>query len=443
MRIQSFAASFFLAGALVSGCATATKNSEAGFVSLFDGKTLNGWIYAEDKALGYIVKNGELICTEGTTNDLFTIKEYSDFILRLEYKLKPGGNNGIGIRSQLERGQIAYIGTEVQILDDDAPKHAKIKPWQACGAVYGITNPKPNSNKKPGQWNTMEISAIGRKIKVTINDMVVSEANINEVTDPDIIQKHPGLFRERGHIGLLAHRDEVAFRNIRIKELPTPPTTGPLARHNSAPPEGFKSLFNGHDLSGWRGLVGNPITRKKMSLEEWAREQIKADELMRKNWRVENGNLIYRGNGFDNLCTVDYFGNFELLVDWKVPEKGDSGIYLRGFPQVQIWEPNSAGFDRAHPGSGGLYNNKKSPSYPAQFADHFLGEWNRFRIIMASDKVHVFLNSQLVVNNVTLENFFDREKPVDAIGPIELQAHRDPVQFRNIYVREIPRVETR
>jgi hypothetical protein len=188
-------------------------------------------------------------------------------------------------------------------------------------------------------------------------------------------------------------------------------------------------------------LVKDPVQREKMSLDEWAREQVKADEVMRKNWKVENGTVTYMGKKWDNLCTEKQFGDFELLVDWKIGEpKADSGLYLRGCPQVQIWEANSGGYDKAHPGSGGLYNNQKTPNYPAKFADRYPGEWNRFRILMTGDKVHVFLNNELVVDNVTLENYWDRSKPVYPLGAIELQAHTSKVPFKNIYVREIPRI---
>jgi hypothetical protein len=212
-------------------------------------------------------------------------------------------------------------------------------------------------------------------------------------------------------------------------------------RKNQTAPPGFTTLFNGRDLTNWKGLVADPLKRAKMSPEELAAEQIKADELMRKNWKVENGELVYRGKGFDNLCTAKEYGDFEFLVDWKIEPKGDSGIYLRGCPQVQIWEPNSGGYDRAHPGSGGLYNNKNSPNYASKFADHYVGEWNRFRILMVGEKVHIFLNNQLVLDNATVENYWDRSMPVFSLGSIELQAHRDPVRFKNVYVREIPREE--
>ncbi|NOX54342.1 MAG: DUF1080 domain-containing protein [Planctomycetes bacterium] len=201
---------------------------------------------------------------------------------------------------------------------------------------------------------------------------------------------------------------------------------------NNIPPEGFVALFNGRDLTGWKGLVGNPKTRAKMSEEELAKAQKKADEDMRKHWRVENGVLIFDGKGH-SLCTVKDYKDFELYVDWKIEPKGDSGIYLRGSPQVQIWDAQARGI-----GSGGLFNNKKNPSKPLVMADNPPGEWNRFFIRMVGEKVTVYLNGKLVVDNVTLENYWERDKPIYRTGQIELQSHNTPLYFRNIFIRELP-----
>jgi hypothetical protein len=116
-------------------------------------------------------------------------------------------------------------------------------------------------------------------------------------------------------------------------------------------------------------------------------------------------------------------------VDWKIGKKGDSGIYLRGNPQVQIWDNKE--------GSGGLYNNQKNPSKPLKFADRPVGQWNTFHIIMRGDKVTVHLNGVLVVDNTPLENYWQRGQPLPAVGPIELQHHGDPLWFKNIYIKEL------
>ncbi len=436
---------FALAAGLIffTACTTAQNNrAESGFTSVFDGKTLDGWTFV-GTGKKYLVEDGKIVAPQGVSGDLYIDKQFSDFVLRLDYKLTPGANNGIGIRGPLGGGQLAFIGMEIQLIDDAAPKYADIKPWQKNGSVYGVGPAKPALTKPAGEWNQMEITAAGRRIKVKVNGKLVSDVDLNSIKDPALLRQHPGMFRDSGHIGLLGHHDNVEFRNIRVKQLaPVLSVSSPL-RKNQTAPAGFTTLFNGRDLTGWKGLVADPIKRAKMTPEELAKEQAKADEVMRQNWKVENGELVYRGKGFDNLCTVKEYGDFELLADWKIEPKGDSGIYLRGSPQVQIWEPNSGGYDREHPGSGGLYNNKTHPSYASKHADHYVGEWNRFRILMVGEKVHIFLNNQLVLDNVTMENFWDRSQPILPFGPIELQAHRDPVRFKNIYVREIPRSETK
>lgn len=207
--------------------------------------------------------------------------------------------------------------------------------------------------------------------------------------------------------------------------------------------EGFVSLFNGKDLTGWKGLVENPIKRAKMDAKTLAAAQVKADEVMRQGWKVEDGELRFQIHG-DNLATVKKYGDFEMLVDWKIiddkKQNGDAGIYLRGTPQVQIWDTARVK-DGAQVGSGGLYNNQVHPSKPLKVADNALDEWNTFRILMKGDRVTVYLNGELVTDNVILENYWDRSLPIFAEEQIELQAHGSPVAYRNIYIRELPRVK--
>jgi hypothetical protein len=203
-------------------------------------------------------------------------------------------------------------------------------------------------------------------------------------------------------------------------------------------PEGFVALFNGKDLTGWKGLLAkpydNPIKRAKLSPEALAKEQAKADKSIREHWTVKDGVIEFDGKGF-SLATLRDYEDFELLVDWKIVNpRGDSGIYLRGAPQVQIWDP-----DQHKVGSGGLYNNRKNPSKPAMIADNPIGQWNTFRIKMVGERVTVHLNGKLVVNQVVLENYWDYSQPIFPSGQIELQCHNDPIHFRNIYIREIPR----
>ena len=394
-----------------------------GFISLFNGKDLAGWV---GDVKGYSAEDGAIRCLPGKGGNLYTARQFGDFIFRFEFMLQPGTNNGVAIRAPLT-GDAAYAGMEIQVLDDTSPKFADIQPWQAHGSIYNLVAAKKGHLKPAGQWNTEEIRAVGAKVAVVLNGVTIVDADLDEVrktTDPKTIRKHPGMDRMIGHIGFLGHGDRVDFRNLRVKPLP-PYEAGA----NNVAPEGFRTLFNGKDLTGWKGLVADPKQRAKMTPGQLAAEQKKADESMNQHWKAEDGALVFDGKG-KALCTAKDYGDFEMYVDWKIGPGGDSGIYLRGSPQVQIW-------DRPE-GSGGLFNNQKNPSKPLVPADNPPMQWNRFRIKMIGDRVWVWLNGVLVVDNTVMENYWERDKPIYPTGQIELQNHGSTLWFRNIYLREIP-----
>jgi 3-keto-disaccharide hydrolase len=229
----------------------------------------------------------------------------------------------------------------------------------------------------------------------------------------------------------------------------------PAQEKLNVPPPGYTALFNGKDLTGWKGLPlkanANPKKGKgaayvamtmperlKASPEELAEAQKRGDESAHEHWKVEDGVLVFDGKG-QNLCTAKDYGDFELYVDWKIKEKGDSGIYLRGTPQIQIWDPFTSPNTKTgeQKGSGGVFNNQKNPKDPLVMADKPIGEWNSFWIKMVGDKVTVKLNDKLVVDNVTMENYWERDKPLYPKGTIELQNHGNTLYFRNIYVKEL------
>jgi len=402
-----------------------------GFISLFNGKDLTGWV---GDTKGYAAVDGAIRCMPGKGRNLYTAHEFGDFIFRFEFLLQPGTNNGIGIRAPLT-GDAAYAGMEIQVLDDTAPKYAKLQPWQANGSIYNLVAAKKGHLKPVGEWNTEEIRAVGPKITVVLNGVTIVDADLDEVrktAEPAILKKHPGINRPAGHIGFLGHGDRVDFRNLRVKPLPPSeagPSTDTSTNTNNVAPEGFTALFNGKDLTGWKGLVKNPKERAKMTAEQLAAEQKKADESMNQHWKVVDATLVFDGKG-KALCTAKDYGDFEMYVDWKIGPGGDSGIYLRGSPQVQIWD-NAVG-------SGGLYNNKQNPSEPLAKADKPPMQWNRFRIKMIGDRVWVWLNGVKVVDNTVMENYWELDKPIYPTGQIELQDHGSTLWFRNIYVREIP-----
>lgn len=194
---------------------------EEGFRPLFDGKTLDGWFVVNKMGPGFLVEDGKIVCPFEGGQKLMTEKEYANFILRLEYKMQADGNNGIGIRAP-RNGQTSVHGMEIQILDQTGPKYKpmKLKPEQYHGSIYDVWPARTGFLKPPGEWNTQEIKADGRRITITLNGVVILDADLDNVREPEVLKKHPGLQRKSGHIALLGHQAHVEFRNIRIKELP-------------------------------------------------------------------------------------------------------------------------------------------------------------------------------------------------------------------------------
>lgn len=256
--------------------------------------------------------------------------------------------------------------------------------------------------------------------------------------------------------------------------------TLPLCAADNAPPEGFTALFNGNDLSGWYGWGTKDPTElwnmtpeqraeyKKKSVEGGLPEGKAGPENINAHWKVENGELVNDGKGLYLTTDKDY-GDFELWLEYKALPEGDSGVYLRGIPQVQIWDstqgdPRGLGQDK---GSGGLWNNSKGApgKDPSKKMDKPLGEWNQFKIRMIGERVTVVFNGETVVDNAVLENFFANKKagylaygkpsdkkddkpaekapngwmkdPAFAKGPIQLQTHGSEIRWRNVFIREI------
>ena len=227
-------------------------------------------------------------------------------------------------------------------------------------------------------------------------------------------------------------------RNVRIKFVDERYS---IADANFDPtPDGFEPLFNGRDLAGWKGVTREenfhmPKVRKAATPEKRKEMQAKADKQMREHWFVRDGVLFFDGlEGGYSLATAKDYRDFELIADWRLLRVlGDSGLYLRGMPQIQIWDPNLwAGI-----GSGGIYNNATALSNATTCEDRPIGEWNRFRIRMVGNRVSVWLNGVKVVDDVEYENTRDKGEPLPTIEQIELQCHGDPIEFRNLYIKEL------
>jgi len=194
-----------------------TCDSEQGFVALFDGKTLTGW---QGKLKDYEAVDGMLICKKGCHGLLYSDGQYSDFVLRLEYRLEPGGNNGIGIRAPFGGPHPAFAGMEIQILDDSAPKYHDLKPVQYNGSIYGAVAAERGHMKPVGEWNAMEIIAKGSRIQVNLNGTKILDVDTdtlgpNRIHNADL----KGLHNKTGHIAICGHNHRVEFRNLRVKEI--------------------------------------------------------------------------------------------------------------------------------------------------------------------------------------------------------------------------------
>ncbi|MDF1823798.1 MAG: DUF1080 domain-containing protein [Verrucomicrobiales bacterium] len=429
---------------------------------VFNGKDFTNW---QGDTENYAIEDGVLICQAGAKT-LETQKEYSDFAFRFEFKLTESGNNGLGIRVP-SGGHAAYDGMELQILDHRGERYHKkttdgkslpiLKPWQVHGSIYGVMPAKTGYLKPLAEWNEQTVICIEDHVKVILNGAVILDAYLDELTPVDF-KDHPGLKSRSGHIQFAGHNDHVEFRNIHVADF-SPSAAIPEVESDNVAPEGFNALFNGENLDGWKGLAHKDATKRRALKGEALQEAREiADGIMNEHWSVVDGVLTYSGEG-QSLCTSKDYGDFEFYIDWKIPPGADSGIYLRGTPQIQIWDPRDTTLKSGEEpasvedwietyktgrnlGSGGLWNNKRASNRPLVNADKAPGEWNTFLIRMVGDRVSIWLNGKLVVDRTELENYWDREGdrdiPLPRADQIELQHHGSALYFKNIFIRELP-----
>lgn len=193
----------------------AAKNSE-GFVSIFNGKDFEGWQGALDQ---YEIRDGAIYCKQGKGGHIYTKEKFADFTVRLEFQLPPAGNNGLALRYP-GKGNPAYEGfTELQVLDSEHPKYAKLDKRQYCGSVYGVMAAHRGYLRPTGEWNFYDVTLKGSKIRVELNGTVILEGDPSTVKEFMDNSKHPGLALTEGFFGFAGHNDPVGFRNIRIKKL--------------------------------------------------------------------------------------------------------------------------------------------------------------------------------------------------------------------------------
>ena len=408
-----------IASALSLALAVGTLASNAAqpkFRSLFNGKDLTGWV-----GNGYTVEDGTIVCTPEGKN-LVTQEVFCNYVLEFDFKLPPGGNNGLGIHYP-GAGDGAYTGMELQILDNTDPQYKDIKDYQYHGSLYTMAPAKRTGLKPVGEWNHERVTVFDSSVTVVLNGETILEANLAELsaTHP----KHEGVKRRAGQIGWLGHGDRVAFRNIEIAE------TAPLPKPDRETASKFTPLFNGQNLDGWKH-GGSP------------------------EWTVINGILKHSGKPGtpSDLWTEKEYGDFTLVFDWRWSGRGptqsrpnvlpdgsqigqsdieelDSGIYLRGNSksQVNLWNWPV--------GSGEIYGYRTDPAMPAAVragatprskADRPVGEWNHTSITLKGDRISVTLNGTTVIENAQLPN-------IPARGAIGLQHHGSRIDFANIAIK--------
>ena len=434
---------FFLVGFMAAlAPVQITAGDETGFAPLFDGKDLSGWVNVNCAPDTFTVREGMIQCTGVPTGVLRTVEQYENFVLELQWRhVQPRGNAGLFVWSDpvTAQGVPFTRSIEIQILDglntESYTSHGDV--FAIHGATMKPDRPHPDGwmrclpsqrrSKPAGQWNHYRVTCNDGVLKLAVNGEVVSGGS----------QCTP----RKGYICLESEGSEVHFRDIRIKELPS---TNPQGDEIAETARGFHSLYTGVDLSGWRQDPGHA-----------------------GHWRAKNWILDYDGKSEaadKNLWSEKEYGDFELICDWRwtaepvprkhpvvlpsgeyasnsdgsskeveVPDAGDSGIYLRGSSKSQVntwcWPV----------GSGEVYGYRTDAKMPAEVraavtpklcADKPIGQWNRFLITLRGDRLTVVLNGQTVIDDARLPEIPPR-------GPIALQHHGDPIQFANVYIKQL------
>jgi len=452
-----------MAGAIAAGAANCPASRaypeqfDEGFVYLFDGQTFLGWegdlsafSGEENPVVGMrakkpFVSDGYAMvytpAADGHPQSIYTKKEYGDFVLRFAFLTETNATAAVGLRTPAKACPCKE-GIAIAVADDFGLEKTDLAADRFSGSVIGFCPSRREENirldwkhesgntyAKPAmRWNMAEVRAVGERVVVMLNGEIVSDTTV---------KGRPA----NGRICLVGKDKPVKFMHLRVKRV------SPNWRPDCCPclnkaPEGFVPLFDGKSFDGWKGVTreedfDRPWVRKAATPEKRAEMQAKADDLMRRFWKVRDGALYFDGKkGGYSLATAKDYKDFEMYADWRILSiTGDSGVYPRGVCQIQIWDAHNMW----HLGSGGLYNNKVNERHAMSIADKQAGDWNRFYIKMVGDVITVRLNGVTVVDEIPLENANAKRfpGPIPEIEQIELQCHGDPLEFRNLFIREL------
>jgi hypothetical protein len=417
--------------------AISPEHGEAQAVKLFNGTDLAGWVQVNCAPSTWRVRDGMIVCTGQPRGVLRTEEMYENYVLELEWRhMKEGGNAGLFVHADgfPQIGAPYPLSVEVQVMDRD---HGSIFGIRGC-TLTPLTNPRGDNRaraleeraKPAGEWNRYVLTSRDGALDLEVNGKLVTQVK--------------DCSQVKGYICLEAERSEVHFRDIRLTPLPS---SDPPAAKIAEAAEGFVSLFDGLSFAGWKHLEGFE--------EHWVAQ----DGVISCDGQVE----AERG-GERSLWTEKEYGDFVLVADWRLPaepevkmmntfapdgefvwdadgnvvkaellDAGDSGIYVRGNSrsQVNIWcQPMGSGDINSYHKDLKLSAEIRRACVPEVKADNEPGEWNRFEVMMIGDRVTVLLNGQTVIENAELPG-------VPARGALALQNHTDPVEFRNLYIKEL------
>ncbi|MFC4992980.1 3-keto-disaccharide hydrolase [Rubritalea tangerina] len=412
---------------IVAGLCSQLSLAEEGFIELFNGKDLTGW-----QGEGYEVKDGAIYCTPKGKN-LMTAKEYSNYVLDFEFKLPPGGNNGLGIHYP-GKGDAAYVGLELQILDDTAKKYAKLKDSQYHGGIYQLQAAKRGHLKPVGEWNKQRVIVNGNHVTIELNGVVINDANLDELAEK--FPKHKGVKRRSGFVTFCGHGDPVGFRNIKIKDTTLP----------EVDLTGFSAMYDGKSLAGWkqdpgheghwqpRGEVLYYDSQSKAKDKNLWTEKSYKDFTMVFDWRWAD---YANARRLDRPVLDPATGEAKKDANGKAITKNvielDSGIYMRGNnrSQVNLWNwPCGSGEVYGYRTNRNFSQEIRAALTPKVPADNPIGAWNRMAITLKGDRLTVVLNGKTVIENAQLPG-------VPAEGPIALQHHGSALEFKKLYIKEL------